>query len=104
MQLQQSFARRSSLDYLKASHPLWYFAHDFQGMKNISDANLTRKGSVALMNGAVFASYRFFMKLQLKTPESVPNLGQIALAGAGSGIASSYAMPAPRSRLISFIK
>lgn len=45
--------------------------------------------SVALMNGLVFASYRFFMKLQLETPESIPTLGQITLAGAGSGIVSS---------------
>ncbi|KXN86207.1 Mitochondrial carnitine/acylcarnitine carrier protein CACL, partial [Leucoagaricus sp. SymC.cos] len=45
--------------------------------------------SVALMNGLVFASYRFFMKLQLENTKSVPTLAQIALAGAGSGIVSS---------------
>ncbi|KAF7770302.1 hypothetical protein Agabi119p4_6276 [Agaricus bisporus var. burnettii] len=45
--------------------------------------------SVALMNGLVFASYRFFMKLQLENPESVPTLTQITLAGIGSGIVSS---------------
>lgn len=44
------------------------------------------------MNGLVFASYRFFMKFQLDNPESVPTLTQIALAGAGSGIVSSYAI------------
>lgn len=43
------------------------------------------------MNGLVFASYRFFMKLQLESPESVPTLTQITLAGIGSGIVSSYA-------------
>ncbi|KAF6758158.1 carnitine/acyl carnitine carrier [Ephemerocybe angulata] len=45
--------------------------------------------SVALMNGLVFASYRFLMKMQLESAESVPTLYQIALAGAGSGIISS---------------
>ncbi|KAF9454417.1 carnitine/acyl carnitine carrier [Macrolepiota fuliginosa MF-IS2] len=45
--------------------------------------------SVALMNGLVFASYRFFMKLQLDNPGSIPTLTQITLAGAGSGIVSS---------------
>lgn len=43
------------------------------------------------MNGLVFASYRFFMKLQLDSSESIPTLTQIAIAGAGSGIVSSYA-------------
>lgn len=45
--------------------------------------------TVALMNGLVFASYRFLMKLQLEHADAVPTLGQIALAGAGSGIISS---------------
>ncbi|TFK34034.1 carnitine/acyl carnitine carrier [Crucibulum laeve] len=45
--------------------------------------------SVALMNGLVFASYRFFMKVQLASADSIPTLTQIALAGAGSGIVSS---------------
>ncbi|TFK73731.1 carnitine/acyl carnitine carrier [Pluteus cervinus] len=45
--------------------------------------------TVALMNGLVFSSYRFFMKLQLENSESIPTLTQIALAGAGSGIVSS---------------
>ncbi|KAF8643010.1 hypothetical protein AX16_009255 [Volvariella volvacea WC 439] len=45
--------------------------------------------AVALMNGLVFSSYRFFMKLQLENNNSTPTLTQIALAGAGSGIVSS---------------
>ncbi|KAF4610872.1 hypothetical protein D9613_007212 [Agrocybe pediades] len=45
--------------------------------------------TVALMNGLVFASYRFLLKLQLPTPETVPTITQIALAGAGCGIISS---------------
>ncbi|KAF8815430.1 carnitine/acyl carnitine carrier [Phlegmacium glaucopus] len=45
--------------------------------------------TVALMNGLVFASYRFFMKVQLDNPNSIPTIAQIALAGAGSGIVSS---------------
>ncbi|KAG2021027.1 carnitine/acyl carnitine carrier [Coprinopsis cinerea AmutBmut pab1-1] len=45
--------------------------------------------TVALMNGLVFASYRFLMKLQLENADDTPTLTQIALAGAGSGIVSS---------------
>ncbi|KIM39611.1 hypothetical protein M413DRAFT_193953 [Hebeloma cylindrosporum] len=45
--------------------------------------------TVALMNGLVFASYRFLLKLQLPTAETVPTITQIALAGAGCGIVSS---------------
>ncbi|KAG2021029.1 carnitine/acyl carnitine carrier, variant 3 [Coprinopsis cinerea AmutBmut pab1-1] len=41
------------------------------------------------MNGLVFASYRFLMKLQLENADDTPTLTQIALAGAGSGIVSS---------------
>ena len=42
------------------------------------------------MNGLVFASYRFLLKIQLDNPTSIPTITQIALAGAGSGIVSSY--------------
>ncbi|KAF9038674.1 mitochondrial carrier domain-containing protein [Panaeolus papilionaceus] len=45
--------------------------------------------TVALMNGLVFASYRFFMKLQLPDANAIPTITQIALAGMGSGIVSS---------------
>ncbi|KIY67114.1 carnitine/acyl carnitine carrier [Cylindrobasidium torrendii FP15055 ss-10] len=45
--------------------------------------------TAAFMNGIVFASYRFFMKAQLSEESTVPTLSQIALAGAGSGIAAS---------------
>ncbi|KAF9482995.1 carnitine/acyl carnitine carrier [Pholiota conissans] len=45
--------------------------------------------TVALMNGLVFASYRFLLKLQLPDAACVPTLAQIALAGAGCGIVSS---------------
>ncbi|WRT70681.1 uncharacterized protein IL334_007679 [Kwoniella shivajii] len=40
-----------------------------------------------MINGVVFTSYSFFMKLQLP-PDSIhePSLGQIFLAGAGSGV------------------
>jgi len=44
---------------------------------------------VALMNGLVFASYKFLLKIQLDNPTSIPTIAQIALAGAGSGIVSS---------------
>lgn len=45
--------------------------------------------SIALMNGLVFASYHFLMKMQLSHPDSVPTLLQVVLAGIGSGIVSS---------------
>ncbi|PPQ79813.1 hypothetical protein CVT25_002967 [Psilocybe cyanescens] len=45
--------------------------------------------TTALMNGLVFASYRFILKLQMSDPNSIPTIAQIALAGAGSGIVSS---------------
>ncbi|KZV88202.1 mitochondrial carrier [Exidia glandulosa HHB12029] len=43
----------------------------------------------ALMNGLVFASYGFLMRVQLAEPTDEPTLGQIALAGAGCGIVTS---------------
>ncbi|PPQ95978.1 hypothetical protein CVT26_016194 [Gymnopilus dilepis] len=42
-----------------------------------------------LMNGIVFASYRFFLKLQLPSADTTPTLTQIALAGAGTGVVGS---------------
>jgi hypothetical protein len=50
----------------------------------------TYQATCALLNGVVFASYRFFMKLQLQHDKGVPSLYQIMLAGIGSGIVSSY--------------
>ena len=60
------------------------------------------------MNGLVFASYRFLMKLQLESADATPTLAQIALAGAGSGIISScvrfalpfFALPLPLSLFV----
>lgn len=48
------------------------------------------QATAALLNGLVFASYRSLLKLQLDNPISIPTIAQIALAGAGSGIISSY--------------
>ena len=53
-------------------------------------SQIDHQATVALMNGVVFASYRFFMKLQLDNADSVPTMTQIMLAGAGSGIVCSY--------------
>ncbi|CAD6564976.1 MAG: hypothetical protein TREMPRED_000531 [Tremellales sp. Tagirdzhanova-0007] len=45
---------------------------------------------IAFINGLVFASYSFFMRLQIQPNSSQePTLGQIFLAGAGSGMLSS---------------
>ncbi|KAG8861421.1 hypothetical protein FRB96_002870 [Tulasnella sp. 330] len=43
----------------------------------------------AFLNGIVFGSYGFFMKLQGAASLEAPTLGQVALAGAGSGIVAS---------------
>ncbi|KAF8888067.1 mitochondrial carrier domain-containing protein [Infundibulicybe gibba] len=45
--------------------------------------------TAALLSGLIFASYRFFMKIQLDSLDSIPSLYQVALAGVGSGIVSS---------------
>ncbi|ETW78837.1 mitochondrial carrier protein [Heterobasidion irregulare TC 32-1] len=45
--------------------------------------------SAALLNGLVFASYRFFIKLQLHHDGEIPTLTQIGLAGAGCGVVGS---------------
>lgn len=48
------------------------------------------QASCALLNGIVFASYRFFLRLQLHHAGQVPTLTQIGLAGAGCGVVSAY--------------
>ncbi|WWD20676.1 hypothetical protein CI109_105152 [Kwoniella shandongensis] len=46
---------------------------------------------IAFINGVVFTSYSFFMKLQLEPhSEKEPTLGQIFLAGAGSGFIGAF--------------
>ncbi|KAH8104278.1 carnitine/acyl carnitine carrier [Phellopilus nigrolimitatus] len=45
--------------------------------------------SCAPLNGLVFTSYRFFMRLQLKSADDEPTIAQIGLAGVGSGIVAS---------------
>jgi hypothetical protein len=51
---------------------------------------LHQQATVALMNGLVFSSYGFLMKLQLERAGTLPTLTQVALAGAGAGIVTSY--------------
>ncbi|PAV19818.1 mitochondrial carrier [Pyrrhoderma noxium] len=46
--------------------------------------------SCAPLNGLVFASYRFFMRVQLDHPDAEPTLAQIGLAGFGSGLTASF--------------
>ncbi|KAJ7065332.1 carnitine/acyl carnitine carrier [Mycena amicta] len=45
--------------------------------------------AVALMNGLVFASYNFFLRLQCPGSTEEASLAQIALSGVGSGIVSA---------------
>jgi hypothetical protein len=53
------------------------------------------QATCALMNGVVFASYRFLMKAQLEHDKAIPSLTQIALSGAGAGIVSSCVVKLP---------
>ncbi|TCD71688.1 hypothetical protein EIP91_005454 [Steccherinum ochraceum] len=45
--------------------------------------------TTAPLNGLVFASYRFFMRAQLKSANDDPNLWQIGAAGAATGVVGS---------------
>jgi len=45
--------------------------------------------TVALMNGLIFASYNFFLRLQCQGSIRDASITQIALAGVGSGIVSA---------------
>ena len=63
-----------------------FFSHPFHPSSKVESL---RQASSALLNGLVFASYRFFMKLQLDHNEATPTLTQITLAGVGTGIVSS---------------
>ncbi|GAA5973159.1 hypothetical protein JCM21900_003680 [Sporobolomyces salmonicolor] len=45
---------------------------------------------VALINASVFSSYKFAMNLQLSSPSEEPTLGQITVAGAASGVFTSF--------------
>ncbi|KAI0065507.1 mitochondrial carrier [Artomyces pyxidatus] len=58
----------------------------FRGLyKGISSPLVT----APLMNGLVFSTYRFFMKLQMRHDGQVPSIAQIGLAGAACGVVSS---------------
>lgn len=53
---------------------------------------LRSKAGTAFLNGIVFASYGFFIRLQQRNDQSSdkdPSLTQIGFAGAGSGIMAS---------------
>ncbi|GJE98631.1 mitochondrial carrier [Phanerochaete sordida] len=45
--------------------------------------------TMAPLNGVVFASYRFLLKLQLDKPDVKPTLTQVTLAGMGCGLLAS---------------
>ena len=57
----------------------------------------TDQASAPVLNGLLFATYRFLLKIQLRSDNDdgpVPTLAQIFLAGAGCGLASTY-VPSP---------
>ncbi|KIL60578.1 hypothetical protein M378DRAFT_14045 [Amanita muscaria Koide BX008] len=51
---------------------------------------LPRLTSLALLNGITFASYRFFLKLQLDSRDAIPTLGQVCIAGTLTGIVCCF--------------
>lgn len=90
----------------KASHPPWYAVRYSQRPATLTSLigrnrlrmsfDLSHKVLLLILNGPrqinglVFTSYSFFMKLQMP-PHSArePSLGQIFASGAGSGVLSS---------------
>ncbi|KAI9633489.1 mitochondrial carrier domain-containing protein [Dioszegia hungarica] len=61
-----------------------------EGTHGLFKGVMSPMAGIAFINGVVFTSYSFFMKLQLPADSGQePSLGQICLAGAGSGLASS---------------
>ncbi|KAI0069640.1 carnitine/acyl carnitine carrier [Panus rudis PR-1116 ss-1] len=45
--------------------------------------------TAAPLNGLVFSSYKFFMRAQLDSEDSIPSLTQVTLAGAATGVVGS---------------
>ena len=50
------------------------------------------KVTVAPLNGAVFAGYKFLVKVQLDNADVQPTLTQVTLAGIGCGVVASYVL------------
>ena len=53
-------------------------------------ADVYTQFTVAPLNGVVFASYRFLLKIQLDHADVKPSLSQVTLAGIGCGVLASY--------------
>ena len=56
-----------------------------------------RQAGAPPLNGIVFSSYRSLLRAQLDDDNATPTLTQINLAGAGTGIISSYVSSLSRS-------
>jgi len=50
--------------------------------------SFVQQASCALLNGLIFASYRFFLRIQLDVADQ-PSLAQVTLAGIATGIVTS---------------
>ncbi|ORY26607.1 mitochondrial carrier domain-containing protein [Naematelia encephala] len=62
-----------------------------EGTRGLFKGVMSPMAGIAFINGVVFTSYSFFMKLQHPSAyTSEPHLGQICLAGAGSGVLSAF--------------
>jgi len=48
-----------------------------------------RQASAPVLNGLLFATYRFLLKVQEEDARREPTLAQIFVAGAGCGLAST---------------
>ena len=62
----------------------------------------TDQASAPVLNGLLFATYRFLLKVQLRSDNDdgpVPTLAQIFLAGAGCGLASTYVPSQPNVKI-----
>ncbi|KZP28649.1 mitochondrial carrier [Athelia psychrophila] len=55
----------------------------------IRESRLPWQASCALLNGLIFASYGWFLNLQLDDPQTPPTLWQVVLAGVATGVVSS---------------
>ncbi|KAH7920911.1 carnitine/acyl carnitine carrier [Leucogyrophana mollusca] len=78
----------TSAKYRSTFHALVTIAREerFRGLyKGVTSPLVT----CAFMNGLVFASYKFFTRVQLGDENAIPTLAQVALAGTCCGVVSS---------------
>ena len=71
--------------------PLPWYVNDGLGTSCVwGVCEPTDQASAPVLNGLLFATYRFLLKVQVRPDDDEPPLAQIFLAGAGCGLASTY--------------